>query len=485
MTLPSTAVEIAIAQCTSRCTMARGHRFNTSIVLAAVHGLSGLLRAVSAVEPSLFRPPPTVVLIQLKKHLLCNNLFEIFQSAYRQNHSTETAVLSVLDGLLGSADERLVSLVALLDLSAAFDTLDHPILLKRLETTFGVTGTVIDWFVSYLSGRFQSVIVDGVVSASRPLVYGVPQGSVLEPVLFTLYSQPLSDVISVHNCDYHKYADDTELSKSSPPDQFLSVQSCIQTCIDDVLLWMNSNKLKLNTDKTEIMPVGSASCLESVDSECANIGGNSVPFKTSVKHLGVHLDKTLSVQKHISSICCASFLELRRIASIRPYLSQSAAARLVAAIVISRLDYCNSVFIGLPADHIARLQRVQNNAARLVLKKRRRDHVTPLLKELHWLRVKFRCQYKIATLSYRHFDGSLPPYLSSSLCTYEPSRSLRSSNEKLLKIPKRNLKSFGQRSFSFMAPSLWNSLPATLRNVPTLSQFKSQLKTFLFAQAFL
>ena len=283
------------------------------------------------------------------------------------------------------------------------------------------------------------------MSASRPLVYGVPQGSVLGPVLFTLYSQPLSDVIFVHNCDYHKYADDTELSKSAPPDQFLSVQSCIQTCIDDVLLWMNSNKLKLNTDKTEVMPVGSASCLESVDSECANIGGNSVPFKTSVKYLGVHLDKT---QKHISSICCASFLELRRIASIRPYLSQSAAARLVAAMVISRLDYCNSVSIGLPADQIARSQRVQNNVARLVLKKRRRDHVTPLLMELHWLPVKFRCQYKIVTLAYRHFDGSLPPYLSSSLCTYEPSRSLRSSNEKLLKIPKRNLKSFGQRSFS-------------------------------------
>ena len=116
------------------------------------------------------------------------------------------------------------------------------------------------------------------------------------------------------------------------------------------------------------MPVGSASCLESVDSECANIGGNSVPFKRSAKYLGVHLGKTLSVQKHISSVCCASFLELRRIASIRPYLSQSAAARLIAA-VVSRLDYCNSVCIGLPADQIARLQQVRNNAARLVMEK--------------------------------------------------------------------------------------------------------------------
>ena len=115
---------------------------------------------------------------------------------------------------------------------------------------------------------------------------------------------------------------------------------------------------------------------------------------------------------------------------------------------------------------------------------KKRDHVAPLLKELHWLPVKFCCQYKITTLAYCHFKGSLPPYLSSSLCTYEPSRSLQSSKEKLLKIPKRNLKSFRKHSFSFMAPSVWNSLPADLRNLPTLSQFKSNLKTFLFAQAF-
>ena len=171
-----------------------------------------------------------------------------------------------------------------------------------------------------------------------------------------------------------------------------------------------------------------------------------------------------------------------RLSPSRPSsLSLSALTRLM---IISRLDYCNSVFAGLPADQVARLQRIQNNAARLVMKKRKRDHVTPLLKELHWLPVKFGCQYKIATLTYRHFEGSLPPYLSSSLCTYEPSRSLRSSKEKLLKIPKRNLKPFEESSFSFMAPSIWNSLPSDLRNLPTLSQFKSNLKTFLFTQAF-
>ena len=139
----------------------------------------------------------------------------------------------------------------------------------------------------------------------------------------------------------------------------------------------------------------------------------------------------------------------------------------------------------MPAEQIGRLQRVQNSAAWLVLKKkqktkktnkqnkRKRDHITSLLNELHWLPVKFRCEHKIATLASRHFNGTLPSYLSASLCTYETSRTPRSSNEKLLKIPKRNLKSVGDRSFSFIAPTVWNSLPASLRNLPTLSDFKA------------
>ena len=190
--------------------------------------------------------------------------------------------------------------------------------------------------------------------------------------MFTLYSQTLSDVIYIHDCDYHKYADDTELSKGGSPDQFDNVQSCIQTCTGDVPIWINSNKLKLNTDKTEVMPVGSASRVALAKSECANIGGNSASFKMSVKYLGVHLDQTLSMRQHIDSVCRASFLELRRAATIHPYLSQSATARLFEAMIISRLDYCKSVFAGLPADQVARLQRIQKNAARLVMKKRKK-----------------------------------------------------------------------------------------------------------------
>ena len=142
-----------------------------------------------------------------------------------------------------------MSVLALLDLSAAFDTLDHAILLRRLESTFGISGLALSWFESYLSDRTQSVVVGSLMSIPIPLVFGVPQGSVLGPVLFTLYSQPLSDVLARHSCDYHKYADDTEISDSAPPSDFTSAQSNIQSCISDTLSWMQSNKLKLNTEK--------------------------------------------------------------------------------------------------------------------------------------------------------------------------------------------------------------------------------------------
>ena len=425
-----------------------------------------------------------VVLKQLLTHLSDNGLLEIHQSAYRKGHSTESAVLSVLDGLLINADNRQVSLLALLDLSAAFDTLDHPILLKRLDVSFGLCGNVLKWFTSYISDRSQAVLVDGILSSRCDLKYGVPQGSVLGPVLFTLYAQPLSDVIIPHGCSFHKYADDTQLSKSSDPQLFSEAKSTIQLCIDDVLAWMKSNRLVLNTDKTELMPIGSAKRLMEIGSSSASIGGCEIQFATSVKYLGITFDETLSFHEQISNVCRSAFLEMRRIASIRRCLSTSTCAQLVSALIISRLDYCNAIYGGLTNEEVARLQRIQNCAARLVLRKRKYDHVTPLLKQLHWLPVLSRVQFKIATFAYRHFDGTLPAYLSHSLTTYCPPRNLRSSKENTLVPPECNLKSAGERAFYFLAPSIWNALPSYIRNQHTLEDFKARLKTHLFRQAF-
>ena len=212
----------------------------------------------------------------------------------------------------------------------------------------------------------------------------VPQGSVLGPVLLTLYSQSLSDVTNLYNCSFHKCADDTVIFQSGPPEKFELTKTVIQKCTSDILCWMDSNKLMLNTDKTEVVIVGTASRVKQVASNSITSLNPDIKIQESVKYLGVRLDQTLSMSSHISDVCRSSFLSLRRIGCIRPYLSDIATSGLVNSIVTSRLDFCNSSLTGITTDKLNRLQRIQNCAARLVMKNRKYDHIIPFIYELHW-----------------------------------------------------------------------------------------------------
>ena len=175
-----------------------------------------------------------VVLRQLQTHLVDNGLLDVYQSAYRKNHSTETALLHVVNKLLLSSDQNKVSVLSLLDLSAAFDTIDHQILLNRLKHDFGITDSALKWFTSYLTDRSQRVIVGNTESKPLPLLLGVPQGSVLGPVLFSLYTQPLSAFVGRHECDFHKYADDTQLMKDSRIRDLSNMLKNMELCITSV-----------------------------------------------------------------------------------------------------------------------------------------------------------------------------------------------------------------------------------------------------------
>jgi hypothetical protein len=425
-----------------------------------------------------------VVLHQLVEHVTKNDLLEQKQSAYRQYHSTETALLHVTNCLLSSVDQGQVSILTLLDLSAAFDTIDHDILLMRLSTTFGVSDSALQWLRSYITDRFMTFTVNNITSAPKRLDFGVPQGSVLGPLLFVLYTHPLSQIVLDSGLDLHKFSDDTQLFNSAPPADFDLVSRQTERCVLRVRCWMESNKLKLNDEKTEAMVVGSRSRTSVLDTGHLAIGGSSISFQPKVRDLGVVLDARLTMKDHISSVCRSAYLELRRIASVRPFLTTEATAELTRSRILSKIDYCNSLLAGITSEQIARLQKIQNHAARLTFRKKRHDHVTPLLKKLHWLPVAERIDFKLATISFRYFDGTLPPYLSCCLSSYSPLRTLRSSSQKLLTIPRVNLKSAGARSFQYQAPLIWNSLPLEVRLSVSLSSFKTQLKTHLFRIAF-
>ena len=194
-----------------------------------------------------------VVLSQILQHINCNKLLSDFQSAYRPHHSTETALLKVTNDLLSAMDDGKISVLVLLDLSAAFDTTDHEILLHRLHNVFGFGNTVLSWFQSYLENRTQTVVVHGKHSTPGSLRYGVPQGSVLGPILFILYTQPLSNVIQHYPVFHQMYADDTQIYKSCRPSEIVDTINSIEQCISNVKTWMFHNKLQMNDDKTEII----------------------------------------------------------------------------------------------------------------------------------------------------------------------------------------------------------------------------------------
>ena len=245
---------------------------------------------------------------------------------------------------------------------------------------------------------------------------------------------------------------------------------------------MTHNKLQLNNDKTELIFVVPKHLQTSVPlPESIQLDESTIPTSKTVRNLGVFLDQTLSFKKQISSVCQSCYLELRRISSIRHLLSKDATKTLVCALVLSRLDYCNSLLAGCPKYLLNKLQKIQNYAARLIFRSPKSAHITPVLHSLHWLPIERRINYKLSLLSYKFMNDSSPTYFNGILNSYSPSRQLRSSTDThLLKIPSYRTKSYGHRTFSLQAASVWNGLPYSVRHSASLLSFKSSLKTHLF-----
>lgn len=442
------------------------------------------------------------MLSRLTEHLSNNSLYNAHQSAYTKHHSTETVLAYIHDRLLTAIGLRQVTGLCLLDLSAAFDTIDHKILLERLSLWFGISEKAHNWFASYLKSRSFQVSCLSQISLSHSVDFGVPQGSVLGPVLFSLYTTPLSSLINSLNLNHQLYADDTQLFLSFSPLSFNASIVKLESAFSSISAWMSSNLLALNPSKTEFLLIGLPQQLKKINNPKLVLAPDTtiIPVPTA-RNLGFKFDSSLNFESQISQLSKACYVHIRDLRRLRPCLDTKTASTIATSIVHSKLDYCNSLYYNLPKASINKLQSIQNALARAVTKSPKFSHISPILKSLHWLKITERIQYKIITLTHSSLQSSKPVYLRS-LLTPQPPRPTRSSSYLTLSRPlnQSSLK-ICNRAFSYASPELWNSIPASLRRlghfqtiksessfpiIPALSPqvFRSKLKSFLFLKSF-
>jgi len=299
-----------------------------------------------------------VVLMQFHEYLKENNLYDKFQSAYKDMHSTETALVRVQNDMLMSVDEGHPVILVALDLSSAFDTVDHCKLISRLERTFGIQGNALKWFQSYLSNRKQAVRIDDTLSDWHVLSSGVPQGSILGPVLFSVYIHPLSDIITNSGLQYHAYADDTQLYIKCT--NIKADLKKLEEGIVAIRRWLTTNHLQLNDSKTEVMLISTPQMRTRVGSITLRVGNEDISPASTIKNLGVIMDQHLTMEANVNQIVRICFANICNIARIRKFLDKQATESLVYSLVVSRLDYANALCYGMSNYLVKKLRRVQN-----------------------------------------------------------------------------------------------------------------------------
>ena len=318
----------------------------------------------------------------LNNYLIINGCFDVFQSGFQPHHSTEMVFVKVL--IHSNTDSGKISLLVLLDLSAAFDTVNHNILLDQLENWVGLSGTTLKWFKSYLNERDYFVSIGDYTSEWMKMTSGVPQGSILRPLLFNIYMLPLAQIMENNEICYHSYADDTQIYITITPGDYNPIHT-LSRCIEQINNWMCQSFLKLNKDKTEIIVFGFkeerltvSAQLQSVMSKTINQAGN------------------LNFSSHVKTVTKSANYHLKNISRIRGLTSGETCWR----------NYLQQT--RLLKNSIRHLQPIQNAAARILTRTKKVDHITPVLRSLHWLPVYQRIDFEILLLVYKALNGFGP-----------------------------------------------------------------------------
>ena len=401
-----------------------------------------------------------------------NNKLSQFQSGNRKYHSTETALLSVTDDLLKAMDEKKISILVLMDMSKAFDSVNHDMFLFKLRS-LGVSPSALEWFESYLKGRYQHVRIGNVASQSLPVYYGVPQGSILGPVLFTVYINDLFKTVP-KRCQSACYVDDSKLYLKFKTNELCNAVSAVNSDLTEICKWCCYNSLLFNPDKTKVLVVGVPQLLRPLPDFTITLCGKPISPKPVARDLGVFLDQCLSYDEHIRKTVASCMNKLIQINRIKHLFDKETLLLVINSFVFSRLFYCSSVWSNTSATNIHKLQLVQNFAARIILGLRKYDHISAGLRSLRWLNVKQRLMVNDAVMMHKCLKGLSPSYLSDKFSTRATIHERQTRNRDSLNIPSSRINA-GQRAFHYRGVKVWNNLSKELREITNTKVIKRRL----------
>ena len=441
-------------------------------------------------DPSNFRPISIIPIIskvvervvqhQLYHYLSYNHLLSPAQHGFRPRHSTETALTTVTDHALSAIDSGELALLCLIDLSKAFDVINHDILLRKLQ----LHGVDTTWFGAYLRGHTQSVELrdsTGRTRTSRPLPnrMGVFQGSALGPLLFTVFVNDLS--LFSEGALVVQYADDTQVMISGRKSELPNLVSRMECSLASLDVWFRANALKVNASKTQIVTIGSRQNLRTLQSFTVPFRDSELATCNEVKNLGVIFDGALSWDAHIASLSRRCMGVLAGLSHVRHHLPEGVITTLVSALVLSQVRYCLTVYGNGSQKNLDKIQKILNFGARVIFGRRKFDHVSHLRERLGWLPARQLAEHCTLCLAHKVQRSGEPEALSSAFHVNSALRQRSTRQDSQLHVPRSRIET-GKRRFCSRAPSLYNSLPASLMELSPPG-FSRELKRLLLAAA--
>lgn len=426
-----------------------------------------------SVLPTLSKILEKIVHKQISDYLNTHNIMDEHQSGFRPGHSTATALLKVSNDIKLAMDNKKVTLMILLDLSKAFDCVDHDILLAKLQS-LNLSASTLSWMRSYLFDRQQCVTLGGKSSPWALVNVGVPQGSVLGPLLFSLYINDIST--NIETCNYHLYADDLQIYAHASPGDIHAAIEFINSDLTNISKWTHRHGLKINPTKSQYIIIGHPKLQARLD-KCSLpqilLNRNPLTISETVNNLGVVFDKHLDWSTHVIGVCQRVFSTLHSLKRLKECLTASVRKLLIHTLVLPIIDYCDVLYSGLNSELCAKLQRSQNACIRFIFDIPLYDHVSPAFLRLSWLRLNARRVFHCVSLLHRLLQTNSPKYLSNAFHPLASTNCLstRSLSSSLLSIPHHRTEMYS-KSFIVSTIRAWNLIPAEIRDIESTSLFK-------------